>query len=176
MSVPDGWQHFREQAYTRSKIEQRPGSLMQSTNLILTGLTEETSEVLYVAATYQTHEDAKVKLTLELGDAIWHVALLEKLGDVYIDWSRYGRGDALSCLAALGEMSGAVKRALWGMDFPRERFISGMEHYVGNWLKICERYKIAPTTAMSENIAKNHRRFGADGFDPKAAMAKADEA
>lgn len=176
MTVPDGWQHFREQAYTRSKIELRPGSLMQSTNLILTGLTEETAEVMYLTATFNTPGSTHEKLVLELGDAIWHVALLEKLGDVYLDWSRYGRGDALSCLAALGEMSGAVKRALWGMEFPRERFISGMEHYVGNWLKICARYDIAPFTAMSENIAKNHRRFGPDGFNPAAAEAKADEA
>jgi hypothetical protein len=169
---PDGWDHFREQALARSKVDQLAMSPMARLHLLATGLTGETGEMLAAWV-----PGGRPKLIDEAGDCAWHLAMVEGLGPSPIVWP--DKLDPLvspaSFLFSLADIADSVKRPLWGIDFPKERYAKGLDAYALNLISYVDRFKVAFSTVLSESIAKNHRRFGPGGFDPKAAMAKADE-
>lgn len=177
-NVPDGWEHFRQQAFARSKIDGRFSDSFHSMSVLVVGLTEETSELFYAQG---ARPFVRENVVNELGDCFWHVAMIEAVSRLRAAWTvempvnRTFADRPLDYLNALGELSGPLKRGVWGMDFPVERFQYALDWYSALLLRTCSRHDVATSVVMSESIAKNHRRFGPDGFDPKAAMAKADE-
>ena len=165
------WVAFREQAFARSRLDRiAPVGSPTRVGYLALGLCGETGEAVYAA----THADTREGALSELGDVAWYLAMMERESgvwmppDTFVFYMPNGRAAVHNVLSRMMMSACAcaevIKRPVQGRDLNREALDMGMRGVTSEMITLA--YKLGSTLreVLSINIAKNHARFGAEGF------------
>jgi phosphoribosyl-ATP pyrophosphohydrolase len=166
------WVAFREQAVERSRLDRigPEGDPARLAYLAL-GLCGEAGECVF-AMTDGTREE----FISEAGDVAWYLAMTERESGVGIEWRVLARRESVrgatwKLMHAACAAAECIKRPVQRRDLPREALALALTGVAASLLAVLRLAGCTIEEALAANVAKNHKRFGAEGFSVEAQRA-----
>lgn len=168
---PEGWSAFREQAVRCARLDALDLTPKERLALLALTLCEESTEFLDASAWREGFDDRAA--FDELGDCAWALAMLEAETDLRVRWpDSFPTPDHTTILLSgslshlAGEVAACAKRVVIGRAMPRERLQAALDAFAKMLGSLALEYEEcgAFPGVMAASVAKNHRRYGPDGF------------
>ncbi len=166
--TPEVWESFRKQAGERSHMDRiaPAGSPARFAYLAL-GLCGESAEAIAAIA----HENyVRADAVSELGDVAWYLAMVENESGVSVDWPSELEGPR-SLQNLTGQLTEAAcwvaecaKRPLCGREMKQGALKIALDAVAYSLAQITVNIGVTMPEILAANIAKNHARFGTEGY------------